>query len=216
MRVANLYASFFLFLHRICKLVGVQLYIYSKCGVKVLNRKADSIMPAIEDIRQIDPSKVVFFADGLVDSFSLSGSIIIDSPHYNLVKGILENTPSSSQDYFDRENTGSLDGRFPLVVKKETIKSHERCTDLNYQSMVAGVYKHPQVTYFKKNYYAIDGKHRLAMAAYLGKNVTCDIVSLKDVLASQYIQKIYHKMSKYPKKYSKNLELLSSMITSNS
>ena len=214
MRRSNIKAVFSLFLHRACKMTGVEVYYHTLYGVKVLNRKPDEPVSLIGEKISVDPGRVMYFADGLKDPYSLTGRLIVDSPHYFLIKGIMEETPSLCQDYIDRESLGALDGRFPLKVTSESMAAHKNKTRRNYKVTICGNYEHPKAVVYDGQYYALDGKHRLAMSAYLGKEVTCDIVSLKDVLSSHYIQKIYMKMSKYPELYSKNLDLLSRMMAS--
>lgn len=199
--------------HRICKLFGVQLFYHSIYGVKVLNRKADKCILEKEGTVRLAPSNVLFFFDGLKDDYSLTGTSVIESPHYYLVKGILETDFSFCRDYCNRESLGALDGRFALRVNDATFDAHINCTRKNKKMLEKGVYKHPTVCLFNNDYYALDGKHRLAMAAYLEKEIDCDVLSLNGILCSDYIRNLLKKMHESPERYSKNLELLSAMKT---
>lgn len=208
--IANTKAKLVLFMHKVCKFFKIQVYYESHYGIKVLNRKPDRSL-YIEQTILINPAHVLLFADGLKDSYTLTRRSIIDSPHYFLVKGVLEKSYSLCEDYCERESKGFLDGRFPLVVNKKTVEMHVRCTQRNMALLENDNYSAPKVTFFEGIYYALDGKHRLAMAAFLGKKINCEVVSLKEILSSEYVLSICHKMSKSPQRYSCNLELLSSM-----
>lgn len=210
---SNNRAFWALLAHRLCKCLNVQLFYENQYGIKVLNRKNEKA-PTVEQKLIIDPSLALFFADGLKDQYTLTNKTIINSPHFFFIKGILENDFSLCADYCERESHGMLDGRFPLKLNKTTAEMHINSTLLNKKLLKKGSYARPKVTFFDGRYYAIDGKHRLSMAAYLGMNIECDIVSVSDILSSQYIISIYKKMSLSPKNYSNNLGLLSAMIKS--
>ena len=200
-----------LFAHRICKFFGIQLFYQSSRGVKVLNRKEDNIIPSIDGTVNVDASIVRFFADGLFDEYSLTGKSLLDSPHYNLLKGIIEKDYSLCEDYVCREATGTLDGRFELIVNNNTLEMHSSSTLKNLESLKLDKYKHPKVLCFEGSYYALDGKHRLAMAAYLKKNIDCDVIAVSDIINTDYIKNLYKKMSKHYSRYSRNLNLLNAL-----
>ena len=213
---SNFKATLSLFLHRVCKLIGVEVYYHMRYGVKVLNRKPDEPTSLTGNTLSVDPGRVLFFADGLKDPYSLTGKAIADSPHYFLIKGILEENHSLCQDYIDRERLGALDGRFPLKVTSKSLDAHKNITIRNHQVSCSENYEHPKVVVYEGQYYALDGKHRLAMACYMGKHIECDEVVLKDVLSSRYISKLIKEMDLHPEAYSKNLGLLKSMLNSES
>lgn len=192
------------------------MYYHTRYGVKVLNRKSDEATSLTGNTLSVEPGCVLFFADGLKDPYSLTGKTIADSPHFFLIKGILEETPSLCQDYIDRERLGALDGRFPLKITPKSLDAHKNNTIRNHQTFSSENYEHPKVVVHEGQYYALDGKHRLAMACYIGKHIECDEVTLKDVLSSRYISKLIKEMDLHPEAYSKNLGLLNSMLNSDS
>lgn len=204
----SLNAWFSLFFHRVCKLFGIQYYYQSKYGIKVLNRKDESCTLLKISTSKVDPAKVLLFADGLKDEYTLTGKRILESPHFNLVKGIIENNYTLCRDYCEREKLGALDGRFALVFNRKTIEAHSLATFNNKVLIEKGLANNPSLCYFRGNYYALDGKHRLAMAAYLGKDIYCDIFSWEDILQTSYIKNMKRLMVKMPLEYSVNLNLL--------
>lgn len=210
----NVKAQFSLLFHRICKFFDIQLYYYNNYGVKVFNRMREASEPSVIETRCINPANIYFFPDGLANDFTLVGKVILNSPHFYLIKGIIEDNTILCRDYLDREAKGALDGRFAQKCSKQTLCSHKRCTMNNLKMIKSDKYEHPKVTFFNGCYYALDGKHRLAMASYLGKELRCDLLSLNDILSTQYIINIYKKMLLKPQKFSKNIKVLSLMMNS--
>lgn len=207
--VSNARAKLFLLLHKVCKAFHCELYVETHTGVKVLGRKQGrqplkSLMRVV-----VVPNDVRLFVDGLQDSYTIVSETVETSPHFDFIRRVQNGEDDIIfSDYVLREATGKLDGRFEQYISIKTIRDHIAMTGKNCKRIESGDYAHPKLIYYKDEYYAIDGKHRLAAASFLHVPLECEVVSAADLLQTPYILGIYNRMKRHPDLYQKNLDLL--------
>ena len=212
--MGNIRAYLALSSHKACKLFGKEVYYEGRGGIKVLNRKANPATHSKSIYTQtLNSANVRLFVDALKDEFTLVSRTIAESPHYDLVSRILKGqTDISATDYVMRESQGILDGRFELVISDNYLHSHLVATNKTRKSILEGNYKHPRVFHYNGDYYALDGKHRLAVATSLSKDLVCEVVPVENVINSHYIQSVMKEMRKRECRYRQNLSILNSII----
>ena len=198
-------------LHRLCKLLNFEVYKRTTVGVKVIGHKRRKKPITIERIVKLSPGEVLLFVDGLKDSWSLSSVPINGSPHKDLCVFIQAGQDITESDYVLRESTGTLDNRFPIKIGENEMQLHQDLSLKCLDSIINAHYSHPRVICLDDKYYVLDGKHRLAMAACIGVDMECDVLSAKEIFDSPYIQNIYRIMKKDHRSYTKNLAILDSM-----
>ncbi len=209
---SNIRAFFFLLVHRACKILALTFFCETFTGIKLLGRRVSSksSLPIIDTL-VINPEIVFFFPDGLKNKYTLTSISMSSSPHLDLINKVFMGHRIIESEYIRREALGGLDGRFGLIVSKRSISNHVELTIKNRAALVNGSYKHPRLVCFEGKYYALDGKHRLAMAIYLNKVIECDIVSLKDLLRTNYVNGLLKKMQRRRSNYESCLVLLEEM-----
>lgn len=196
----------YLLLHRICKLLRFSFYYENSYGIKEFNKHAFKLKNKYSTEIYMKPDNILLGFDGLKDSYTLLGTPICHSPHYQLLKLLNENKKIDKCDYVKRENNGTLDGRNKLFVNNHEQKFEEmkrKVKDENYNPVL--------IYMVDNNYYVFDGKHRLAMCSLYGMECKCVCIDLIELIEDIHTRRLYEKM-KRKKEYSKNIEFLNKIL----
>lgn len=191
--------------HRICKLLGIHYYYENRYGIKVFNKESMEFHFEMVPV-ELNPQKVCLGFDGLRNPYSLCGTYIPNSPHFDMMKKISLCEDIHDCEYVKREKIGTLDGRYGIIPS-----DHYSIFQKAKQRIEDGVYT-PAIVYQVKNqFYAFDGKHRLALCCLLDRNCKCFCISLDEFQNDSYTLQLYKKM-RGKKDYSKNLALLENIL----
>ena len=191
---------------------GICVCYETRYGMKVLNRilpppqQPSANKPAREPT-ELDPATLHLAYDCLKDPYTLLGTEIAQSPHYSLMQCCSEGDPCKSS-YFELAKKGALDGRDCWLESGEKSMEHFRESRRQLES---GNYKPIWFYVLDGKRYVSDGKHRAALAAYLGIPV-CGIEIKYTAERSPTAIKLLKKMEQHPKVYSKNFEHLEKLL----
>lgn len=115
-------------------------------------------------------SDLVFPPDLLRDRYTLCGIGVPQSPHFGLMEDIEKGTPGDECAYMSRRKNGTLDARLPAeggfgyITQRYWLRKRELLLNGAGQISVIRVSVRDEPKYVIE-----DGKHRAAMAAYLGR-----------------------------------------------
>lgn len=155
----------------------IHLY-YSAVGLKNIN------MGYVADLGKIDASNKVLInaeelflgPDFLKDKYTLLGTRITESPHYEFMKTLKQNEDFRKTEYIIRWENGTLDWRraMPMEIYQNEwkLKFRERLKEIQNDS-----YKPIKIYKVGGKKYIYDGKHRAAVCALLNKKIQCEIIS---------------------------------------
>lgn len=196
----------YLMMHRICKILGIEFYYENQYGIKEFNKHLFKLKKSYDKEEYIRPNDILLGFDGLKDKYTLIGVPIEKSPHFELLKLLKENKTIDKCNYVYREKNGILDGRNKLKIDNhkqifEAMK--KKVQDENYEAVY--VYK------IDNDYYAFDGKHRLAMCALYEINCKCICFDLSELINDTHTRKLYKQMLK-KKDYNKNISVLNKIF----
>ena len=118
------------------------------------------------EVHILKPEQLFLSIDYLRDKYTLLDCNIKDSPHYGLMKALLEGDSISETDYIKRARKGTLDSRFLSGYVDE---DYYRENFYRRKNQIESGDQTP-IKVFKVNdrYYIKDGKHRAALCSLLG------------------------------------------------
>lgn len=146
-------------------------------------------------------------ADYLVDKHTLVGKCILDSPHCDLMKAIMEGRPIEATDYAARAQSGTLDVRNPSYLSRARIQRMQTLFQARLGEIKNATYDPVRVYWHKNRYCIFDGKHRAALCAVMGMEVNCVEMHHHGIEDAFAFAK-YKLMQRYSHLYSKNLSFL--------
>ncbi len=194
----------------IFNLFDVSCLYYSIVGVKCFNQVVSSDMfdfHVSEDLFDVEPSELFICVDGLKDAHTLIDTSVTDSPHFDLMKRLSEGRDIRDSDYMARKAAGILDFRQPAKPSArfvaETVKRFHDETDAIKRRNAEPV----KVIKVGGCLYIADGKHKAAMRAVLGLNVSC--VDATPALYDSFFLWVCRKVEKRPEEYSKHVDFFS-------
>ena len=201
------------FLRRIRWLIGIE----TPFGIKFLGRGLSSDMFndfVVETRNFADLScsldDFVINPDLLVDSFSLTGSSILKSPHLDLMETIDKGKDVFNTDYAFRFSRGLLDLRRGGPLDSKALKEifYERHREM-VSRVPSPVKVIPAALSGKMLFAVVDGKHRLAMAVYLNitDNLTIHLLDPRSYKMFPFYR-LYELAARRPELYRKNLSML--------
>lgn len=141
--------------------------------------------------------------DGLVDSETLLGTGIDESPHLDLAQKLEENEDIDSSDYVNRVRRGTLDFRPSQYVADphiDRIKTEfNKCRNQIERNAVDSV----KVFEVAGSLYIADGKHRAAVCHMLGKNVLC--ADMTPAIYDSFYHWVFRKMNQRAAEFQKHI-----------
>lgn len=184
-----------------CKKFNVFRVKKTKYGLKTINVKLVRQEPKVisDNTFEIVPSELFLGIDYLNDYYSLLDMSILESPHIDFIRAILNGEDLSKTQYIERCQQGTLDGRRgrPTIYDFSLFK--ERCLARTKQledMQPVLVYK------VGSKLYIYDGKHRAALCALKGVNVKCLLVDYR------FKDNALFKVMKNESNYTKHLNLI--------
>lgn len=161
---------------------------------------------SVHDLRDL-----VLATDLLRDRYTLCGQSILETPYYTLMAELANGCVSSDSDYVIRCRLGRLDSRPPLEPDLGRLQD---CYEKRMSELADGRRFYIYVRCVKwrgRPVFAIaDGKHRAALAAYLGcpERLVLRVVS-RDVLEEPFFKNVYEYVLRLdPREYSINQEMI--------
>lgn len=198
-----------LIVHRFWKLLHHTYYFDNGYGVKAYNKALFCLSNSYSHkLKTIEISCIRLGFDALRDEFTHLDISILNSPHYELINAIYNGVDISKTSYVQDEIKGCLDGRYEVGPLDSLIKKHIEANSQNNN-------KPPIVYQIGDSFYVIDGKHRIAKAAFEGNlSITCCIIPCSVVANHIYTRNIlrYMKQSQRAKYYTKNINHINSML----
>lgn len=161
----------------------------------------------------LKPEQLYLGFDGLKDEYTLCGTILTESPHYELM-GKMNKTGSDFQNcnYILRKKYGYLDGLMGCIVDSKQFEAHRNCFAKSLESIRREKQKEVLVYTVAGEYYILDGKHTASLCAVLGKEIKCRLVDLGLMNSDSYNKRLLAHMEKHPKLYGKNMDLLNAIM----
>lgn len=173
-------------------------------GYKFVNDsliRTESSNNVIEPSVIIDPNNLFLGIDFLKDRYTLLGCRINETPHFELMKVMLNDGDINRSDYIKRIKRGTLDARF---LYRRIEKSYYQNYFSNRKREIEADDVTPILVYRVNNRYFIkDGKHRAALCALLNKPIHATVIDNSSIfgnLGKQIIERM-----KSEKNYSKHL-----------
>lgn len=198
-----------LLIFRFYKLRGVTRVAERRQGVKLYNKCETDLFPEIFGKKElVSPDEVCLSFDGMKDEFTLLDTPIPESPHYEMIKRIESGRSITDCEYIRRENSGTLDGRYPVQVSEN---AHINACKKSFESVKSDDYTLPVLYRLNEKLYVYDGKHRLAVAAALNKKIYCYVIDAKQIANLSYLSQIFEKIKDRPE-YSKNAYHLNTLL----
>ncbi len=188
------YDLIFRLLDKIFKKIGLSFIFKTTVGVKYINPLIGELPHAVIDCFEIEPEYLFLGVDFLSDEFSLLGTNVCKSPHFFLMRTILLKGEIRKTEYCRRLEQGSLDARKKMYIssKREKIfidmfKKREKQIELN---------EYPPVKVYEvdKKLYVVDGKHRAALCALMGRKVKCEKIS-SDYLKDSFLSWLHSRIA---------------------
>ena len=159
------------------------------------------------EVQKLDPRTLLLPYDCLKDKYTQLGTDILHSPHYALMQGCAAGDLTGNP-YVERAEKGTLDERDSyLFADAAYIKSFRD----NLESFEEESTK--TIFYYEiggKRYIA-DGKHRAALAAFLGKPVYGVLLRIPWDKSKINMRRLKI-MKRHPKAYSKNIAHLEQVM----
>lgn len=183
---------------------NITVYYENKFGIKNINK---TVLPVdsylLRQLNNVDPNTILIGFDGLNDTYTLNGTLLKDSPHYELMQVLNHNKDLKKTDYFYRSAQGTLDERTSVYYNGKKRKFIRR-KFLEQKSLKLESIP-PILAYeLEGGLYVIDGKHRVANACLFNQKINCLIVS-KRYLIDGFWYDLYIKMLSNPHLYKKNI-----------
>lgn len=152
--------------------------------------------------------------DALKNTYTWSGKPVTESPHYQLMHELSTGTLTASSTYIQHCLTGTLDARRPFQPTPEQLY---RIFALRMEELILN--KFFDIFVYQKGdrrkIVIVDGKHRAALAAYLGKPhiLRLNFIS-SEPFRHPFFTDFYSRiLNASPKEYSVNQDLIRTMFS---
>ena len=147
-----------------------------KYGIKNINLN-QLVFPGQTVLKEVEisPDRLYMGPDYLKDEFTLLGTSLVNSPHFELMSLLYNGKDFADSEYINRYYHGYLDWRRgikdidPIRFKNKNKSIVESVLSDNYDPV--------KIYQVGDSFYVFDGKHRAALCAVLGKSVKCVVVS---------------------------------------
>lgn len=187
----------------------------ARVGIKCFNQIISSemfeyfVVDNSEEIISTDNLYLAF--DGLKDRYSLLDKLLIESPHFGLIKSISSNEDARTTEYVARRNNGTLDFLGPVSLSSQYIDSLCRKFRERKRLIELQEYEPIKVVLINGKHYIFDGKHTAATCALLGVSPKC--VDVTPVVFDSFFWWVRQKMSKHAADYQKHMQWFDSAKT---
>jgi hypothetical protein len=193
------------------KKLNITIYFETSKGIKNFNVEVANISKFKTSlIKNVSTDRLYIGFDGLKDEFTLVGTPIRSSPHFQLMKILEKGESIKNTDYYYRITRGILDERKPVYIESR-IKDRVEKYVVRKNQILLGEIKPIIVYELNEKLYIVDGKHRAALAHMLRKKIDCVKINNEYVIAN-FSMTLYLKMCKNSKDYNKNISFMESII----
>ncbi len=191
-------------IRRIASFFNTTILFFSKFGLKSINAKIDFGDLSKLEKKQLSSDELFLFVDGLVDSETLVGENMKNSPHFELMSTIDSQKSLDNCEYIIRAQEGRLDMRagtfYDAKFYLEKFQALKNDFELNKVTPLL-------VFPLDDKYFILDGKHRAAYFALKEKPIEAYIVM--SVKNQPFLNNVLKKMhSNNSVNFSKNISLL--------
>lgn len=162
----------------------------------------------------LPPDKLFLDVDFLRDEYTLCDCPLIKSPHFDLMKALVNSQSIEETEYCRRATIGTLDSRTSQNISFAFIDSLHKTYKSRFKEITEDSYRPIDVYKVGERYYIVDGKHRAALCAYLGKAIQCNIIS-SDCMKDSYYAWNYEKMKNKPDLFSHNIKFIENILFDN-
>ncbi len=195
-------------IRRIASFFDTTILYFSKFGLKSINAKIDFGDLSKLKKKQLSSNELFLFVDGLIDSETLVGKNIKDSPHFQLISTLDSQKLIDNCEYITRAQDGRLDMRggtfYDTKFYLEKFQTLKNDFELNKVTPLL-------VFPLDERYFILDGKHRAAYFALKEKPIEAYIVmSIKN---QPFLNRVWKKIhSNNSANFSKNISLLEKVL----
>ena len=195
-------------INKICRTFDITIVFHSKVGVKYFNShySSDNFEYLCEEKPfQLKKDELFLGPDKLKDQHSLIDLNIVNSPHFYLMKCIMNNEDIMNTEYIKRFKKGTLDNRLPRKNINKLFLTHMK-DKFNKKLKLINSNDYSPIKVYKNNnrFYIADGKHTAAMCALLNKNIKC--VEVPGIKYDSFVIRLYKKMLERENEYSKHIK----------
>lgn len=142
--------------------------------------------------------------DGLRDDLTLLGTPVVQSPTYAFLQALERGEPFFDTEYIRRYAAGTLDQRWPRNVRYLHPPEFWKKYAERRAQVLSGTYPPVRVFCTGGCYYVLNGKHRAALCALLGRDVRCDVLDAGEVYAGS-LCKVHKRLLRRPAAFQKTL-----------
>ncbi len=172
----------------------------TKVGIKgIYGMKALPLTPITSDLIACSSEELFLGIDFLKDDYTLLDCPLKKSPHFELMRTLLEKQGIEKTEYIRRYENGILDGRV-ASLKHSSYEYFENAFQKRLDEIKSDIIEPIYIYRIGGRSYVYDGKHRAALCALLGKTIKCYEVS-NDRFGMSY------RLISGKNAYSKHLEL---------
>ena len=176
----NFRRYYFKVLKKLCEYLHASRIVETPVGIKIISGIKVQI-PCKKnsgEIKTLSSEELFLGPDLLKNKYTLLGCNIKESPHYSLMKDLLNNQDIENSAYIKRRELGTIDARIgtrqklPLNIYKERFAKR-------YQEIINQTYSPVLVYKVGKKYFIYDGKHRAALCTALNMPIRCKDISVE-------------------------------------
>lgn len=192
-----------------CASHGKEHLLFQQNGVKSFGFSYDPVGPCRMAQRGIllPPAVLLCPIDGLTDELTLLGTPVVQSPTYAFLHALEHGGPLLETEYIRRYAAGTLDQRWPRNVRYLHPAEFRDWYAARRAQVCADTYEPVRVFRAGEGWYVLNGKHRTALCALLGREVRCDVLDTTSLYAHS-LCRMHAKMLRRPAQFRKTLAFL--------
>ncbi len=163
-------------LNALFKKVDISVVFRTRTGIKGFNNRFNrDPLRILDGHAKVDPALLFIGFDAMADAYTLLNTPILDSPHCDFMRRLLEKRDIEGSDYIRRMAMGALDERFATPIAPRRLRRFREKFELRKAELQQGK-THPATVYrVGDKLYLKDGKHRAALACLLGIPLPCRV-----------------------------------------
>ncbi|HEU0008341.1 MAG TPA: hypothetical protein VFT34_00845 [Verrucomicrobiae bacterium] len=193
-------------IHKVSRRFDIAALYSTTVGIKCTNPLiASSRLDGLTNpgVFELSPGELRLGFDGLRDEFTLLKMPIAESPHLDLFRRIDSGNDLHDSPYAVRLRSGTLDFRPPRRVgEKHLTARREKFFEVR-QRIQAGDYEPIKIIVVRGDHFTVDGKHRAAVCALLGRQVRC--LDASAAVHDSFYSWVCRKMEKTPAQFQKHI-----------
>lgn len=201
--------TFELFCHRF----ALSLLYENKYGVKCFNQLTNSDLFDFfksQNVFELSCDQLYVAFDGLKDQYTLLNTCILDSPHFDLVKCLMDNGDLRYCSYVEKVQKGILDFRSSQQISNGYLNNLTKIFTQKKTAILNNNYDPVKVVKVFDTYYIADGKHTAATCVLIDLPVKC--VDCSPLIFDSFFWWIYKKMLMNKKEYKIHIKYFNSIL----